>query len=144
IAEGIELAFHKASADSMKFTDAEAAAANTYASVSAIPGVGWILAPAAAAGAFAAVMAFDTGSWSVPATMPAIVHAGEMIIPADMAASIRGGGGLGGSVTVNLGGISNIDARSVAQLFNSPTLLRSLAVNLGRYMASNPSTQGAF
>ncbi len=43
---------------------------------------------------------FDVGSWSVPATMPAIDHAGEMIVPADFAGAIRGGaasiGGGGG------------------------------------------------
>jgi hypothetical protein len=43
--------------------------------------------------------AFKTGSWFVPATAPAVVHKGEMILPADVAQAVRdaaGGGGSGG------------------------------------------------
>ena len=51
--------------DWQRASDAKTAAANAYASVSAIPVVGPFLAPEAAAGAFAAVMAFD-GAVSSP------------------------------------------------------------------------------
>ena len=37
---------------------------------------------------------FATGSWSVPNTGPAIVHQGEMIIPADVASRLRNFGGM--------------------------------------------------
>ena len=78
------------------------AAANTYASVSAIPYVGWIMAPVAAAGAFAAVAAYnvmtslDVGAWNLPHDMPANLHAGEMVIPQNFAEGLRSGGGIGG------------------------------------------------
>jgi hypothetical protein len=83
------------------------AAAHTYASVSAIPYVGWLLAPGAAAAAFAAVAAFDSltaldvGAWNLPSDMPAQLHAGEMVVPANFADGLRGamggGGGTGGA-----------------------------------------------
>ena len=81
------------------------AAAHTYASVSAIPYVGWILAPVAAAGAFAAVAAYnvvtslDVGAWNLPRDMPANLHAGEMVIPQNFAEGMRRGGGIGGGNT---------------------------------------------
>jgi hypothetical protein len=44
---------------------------------------------------------YETGSWSVPYTGPALVHQGEMIIPAGAAAAVRAGGG-GGNITINV------------------------------------------
>lgn len=38
---------------------------------------------------------FATGSWNVPMTGPALIHKGEMVIPADLAARLRGGQGIG-------------------------------------------------
>lgn len=38
---------------------------------------------------------FATGAWNVPATGPALVHKGEMIIPSDIATRLRGGMGMG-------------------------------------------------
>lgn len=76
--------------------DAKVAAANVYKWVSAIPYVGPFLAPEAAAAAFAAVSAFgsfDVGAWSLPSDMIAMVHQGEMIVPADVAAQVRAGTG---------------------------------------------------
>ena len=75
--------------------DAAKAAAGAYASVSSIPLVGWLLAPAAGAAAFAAVAAyeglasFDVGTDRVPADMIAQIHKDEMIIPATQANTIR-------------------------------------------------------
>jgi tRNA(Ser,Leu) C12 N-acetylase TAN1 len=75
-------------------SDAGVAAAGTMASISAIPYIGPFMAPEMAAQAFAATMAFgsfDTGSWDVPSNQLAMVHAGEMIIPANVAGPMRGG-----------------------------------------------------
>lgn len=70
---------------------------------------------------------FDVGSWRVPSDMIAAIHKDEMIIPADMAARLRGeggsgtgtlgkvdvvrGGGSGGAVTVSI--VNNYGAASV-------------------------------
>lgn len=43
---------------------------------------------------------YATGSWNVPSTGPAVIHKGEMVIPARTAAAIRASGG--GSTTVVL------------------------------------------
>jgi hypothetical protein len=67
--------------------DAAKAFTGTYASVAQIPYVGWILAPVAAAGAFAAVAGYeslaslDTGTNYVPRDMVAQIHEGERIVP---------------------------------------------------------------
>jgi hypothetical protein len=74
----LNAALQKTIGEGTKLTDAETAAANTYAQVSAIPVVGWILAPVAAAAAFAAVLAFEGGGVS-NATQPVLVHGGEII-----------------------------------------------------------------
>jgi hypothetical protein len=86
--------------ESTKLSDAAATARHTYASASAIPLVGWVIAPVAAAAAFAAVMAFEKGG-----IVPAAVHEGEMILPAHIshfvqmaAANAGGSGGAGGNV----------------------------------------------
>jgi len=72
-------------------SDAGEAAANVYANVSAIPFVGWIMAPIAAATAFAAVAAFAEGGWDeVPGDgHPAILHKQEMVLPAKFATPLR-------------------------------------------------------
>ena len=77
-------------------TSAATAAANTYSSVSQIPYVGWILAPAAAAAAFAAVIAFGGklpssagGLWNVPSDTMAFIHKQETILPAHIAQPMR-------------------------------------------------------
>jgi hypothetical protein len=67
---------------SAQVQDAGQAAAGAYASVSSIPIIGPFLAPAAAAVAYGAVMAFDQGSWQLDRDQLAQVHAGEMIVPA--------------------------------------------------------------
>lgn len=95
--------------------DAAKAYSGVYASVAQIPYVGWILAPAAASAAFAAVAAYqslaslDVGTMYVPRNMPAMLHEGEAVLPRpfaeDYRASLRGSGsgGLGGG-----GGGTNI------------------------------------
>jgi hypothetical protein len=117
--------------------DAYESAANVYASVSAIPYVGWILAPIAAAGAFATVAAFDsfdTGTPYVPNDMLAQIHQGEAIIPAKTAAKWRDGdlgiggeGGGGGDTHVHLN-VSAIDAAGVAGFMKQHSGLISKAL----------------
>jgi hypothetical protein len=72
------------------------AAANTYADVAEIPYVGWLLAPAAAVGAFAAVAAYQTvasaegGQERVPYNgQPTNLHKDEMVLPAHVADGVR-------------------------------------------------------
>ena len=100
--------------------DAEGAAAGTYNSVSQIPVVGWLLAPAAAAASFAAVAAydsFDVGTPNVPHDMTAQIHQGEAIVPAKTAEKWRDGDlGVGGGGT-HLH-VHAMDSRDVKRFFN--------------------------
>lgn len=72
----------------LKLSAAKTAAANTYKSVSGIPIVGPFIAPAAAAGAFAAVEAFDLGGVvgnrmglsGMGAHVPILAEAGERVL----------------------------------------------------------------
>jgi hypothetical protein len=106
---------------------AASGAAAVYDDVAQIPYVGWLLAPAAAAAAFAAILAFggdipsyDTGAWNIPSDTLAMVHQGETILPAGMAADFRAaiaGGGAGGdsySITVQA-----IDTQTGAQFLKN-------------------------
>ena len=74
---------------------AATAAANAYSAVAQVPIVGPVLAPAAAAAAFAGVMAFDSlasaaGGWErVPQDQMAMVHKNEMVLPANIAGGFR-------------------------------------------------------
>jgi hypothetical protein len=89
--------------------DAKAAAAGAYKAIVSIPYVGPFLAPAAAAVAFAGVMAFDSaeGGYDIPSNVNPLtqLHKNEMVLPAPLANVIRGmassgggdGGGSGGS-----------------------------------------------
>jgi hypothetical protein len=115
------------------------AAAHTYASVSAIPYVGWLLAPAAAAAAFAAVMAFkvltslDQGAWNLPQNMTANLHAGEMVVPASYASGMRAamtgnGGGGGSSVALHYSPNVSGGGGDLAQL------MRTQAAEFKRYI----------
>jgi len=77
---------------------AASTAAAVYDDVAQIPYVGWLLAPPAAAAAFAAVAAFGgsissaEGGWeTVPRDgMPAELHRNEMVLPASVAGPVRG------------------------------------------------------
>lgn len=140
---------------------AAVAAANAFAATAAIPYVGPALAPGAATAAFGATMAwasalsFDVGAWNLPADMPANVHKGEMIVPANFADGVRsaisgggnsGGGGLGGG---GRGGpqitfapqVQAMDGRSAVAYLSDPAVLRPLAARLSAYMDMNRSTR---
>lgn len=129
------------------------AAANAFAATAAIPIVGPELAPAAAATAYAEVMAFSAsaipgfavGSWSVPSDMLAMIHQGEMIIPAAQAAQVRTGGGSPGAGFPGVGGgmggivfnVQAIDAAGVQAFFNAHG--DKIARTVTRHMTANPS-----
>lgn len=112
--------------------DAAKAAAGAYSAVVEIPIIGPILAPPAAAVAFAAVSAFEglvgsfeIGAWNVPYAMPAIVHQGETILPKPFAEDFRAavssresGSGDGGQVTHVFKGIKKDELYSGADLLN--------------------------
>ena len=74
-------------------SDAETAAGGAYSATAAIPYVGPFLAPAAAAVAYAGVMAFSSaeGGYDIPANVNPItqLHAKEMVLPAQHADTIR-------------------------------------------------------
>lgn len=76
--------------------NAYTAASGAYSAVAGIPYVGPVLAPIAAAAAFAGVMAFDVisasgGMGDVPGDdMPALLHKREMVLPAPIATMVRG------------------------------------------------------
>lgn len=73
-------------------SDAGTAAAGVYSSAAQIPLIGWLIAPIAAAAAFAGVMAFnsfDKGAWELPHDTIARVHKGETILNASEASDFR-------------------------------------------------------
>jgi hypothetical protein len=84
-----------ATALSQLMHSAATAAGNAYSAVAGIPYAGPILAPAAAAAAFAGVLAFDAmasaaGGWDrVPEDQLAMVHKNEMVLPANLAGGFR-------------------------------------------------------
>lgn len=81
--------------DQQRLGDAKTAASNAYASISAIPIIGPVLAPAAAAVAFGAVMAFDQGTDFVPGdprrgdVVPAMLKPGEGVVPGGVMDGLR-------------------------------------------------------
>ena len=116
-----------------------ASAAETFAGIFGFlaPILGPAAAGPAAAGqatvlaAGAALPSFDTGAWNLPADMVAMVHRGEMIVPAGVAGQIRDGAAGGGSMTVQHHAHFNVtamDARSVGRFFrdNGKTILGAI------------------
>lgn len=87
--------------------DAGAAAAGAYKAVVGIPYIGPFLAPAAAAVAYAGVLAFESaeGGYDIPSGVNPVVqtHQREMILPEEHADTIRslGGKGKGGVVHIH-------------------------------------------
>ena len=89
-----------------------------------------MLAPAAAAAAYAgtmAVAAFDIGAWSIPHDQLAMVHRNELVMPAAEAGAFRGllsgaasgGGSSSRSVTVSPSfNIHSMDSATVATTLN--------------------------
>lgn len=108
----------KAAASGDIMMKASESAANVYESVSAIPYVGWIMAPAAAAAAFGAVAAFNSfevGTNYVPTDMKAQIHEGERIVPkADnqrLMEAVEGGGSGGAQIHFHIKAMDGKDVK---------------------------------
>jgi hypothetical protein len=110
--------------------DAAKAFSGTYAAVAQIPYVGWILAPAAAAAAFAAVAAYeglaslDVGTNYVAKGGLAMIHEGEAVVPKAYNPAAGGDGGGGYSEQHNYNGdinLSALDARGLRSLLSGPS-----------------------
>jgi len=90
------LAAYLAASIKVAFADAARAASGAYAAMAGIPYVGPIVAPIAAAAAFAGVMAFETmipsaaQGWDVDRTGLTMIHDQEMVLPANIAEGFRG------------------------------------------------------
>jgi hypothetical protein len=115
-------------------SDAAVAAAGAFAATALIPYVGPVLAPAAAADAFAAVSAFapmaafEIGTNYVPRDMIAKVHEGEQIVPKaynPAAGGVSAGAG-GGRTSLH---VTAMDGRSVERVLlrNSSQVTRALS-----------------
>lgn len=119
--ELIGLVLHKTIGAQQRLDDAKSAAAGAYKAVVGIPYVGPFLAPPAAAVAFAAVAAFESGTDYVPRTGLAMLHEGERVTPRaenlQISKLLGGGGGgqRGGDIHFhNSPTFSAIDGASVA------------------------------
>ncbi len=133
---GLQAAFGNGLRSAEIRKDAGAAAAAAYKAVVGIPYVGPFLAPAAAAVAYAGVLAFDSaeGGYDIPAGLNPItqLHQNEMVLPAPLAQGVRnmvdqqgvGGGSGGGS-----GGIVHIHGKP-GSTFTQDQLV-SMLRNLG-------------
>jgi len=123
-----------ASGSATVFDDANKAASGAFSAVAGIPFVGPILAPVAAATAFAAVMAFDVfsarGGFDIPAGLNPVtqLHEREMVLPASIADPLRAGLAGGGRPAGGDIHIHAIDAASFQRLLmdNKSALARAL------------------
>jgi len=120
-------------------SDAGLAAANVYASVSAIPVVGPFIAPPMAEAALAQVMSYAAiASFAEGGIMPrddlAILHSQEMVLPADISKGLQGaiqGGSLGGGDHVHFH-IHAIDAQSFENTAVMGKIKKELTLHLRR------------
>ena len=104
-------------------------------------------ASASEAAALAAGMApLAVGAWEIPSVMPALLHPGEMVVPANFASGIRGaaagggGGGQGGGSTqlVFAPNVSSFNPSGMQSTLRS--MMPQLAQMLRQYQNLNPST----
>lgn len=81
---------------------------------------------------------FAAGAWEIPATMPAILHSGEMVLPSGPAGALRsalegdgGSGAGGGGANINLS-VSAMDAAGVQRFFQQygRQIAQTLALHL--------------
>lgn len=118
--------------------DAAKAFSGTYASVAQIPYVGWLLAPAAASAAYAAVAAYeglaslDVGTNYVAKGGLAQIHEGEAVVPKQYNPAAGGMGG-GGEIHVH-NHLSAIDASGIEDMVHSPGYRDMVASSLGKYV----------
>ena len=132
---------------------ASVAAAAAFADSASLGPVGLAAAPEAAAGAYAAVSAFQlsvpglaVGAYDVPGDMLAQIHKGEMVVPANFSDGIRAGavslggpGGGGGSAPNFAIHLSAIDTQSGMAFLNANAA--ALAKTVSRHLRMNPSTR---
>lgn len=123
--------------------NAYTAASGAYSSASAIPYIGWIIAPAAGVAAFAAVAAFGSGiasaesGYDIPAGINPVtqLHQREMVLPSKHADVIRSladnGGASRGDMHVH---VHAMDTRSVVQALESGGALRTALTKMQRNM----------
>lgn len=95
------------------------------------------------------VMGFAGGSYSVPSTMLAVVHQGEMIIPSGDAAAIRSGtagvGNGGGGITINVSApltAHALDATGLTAVLERHAT--TIAATVARVMDQNPSLRPSY
>lgn len=129
--------------------NAAVSASGAYSATAMIPYVGPILAPAAAATAYAAtaayagmILPFAEKGYDVPGDTMAFLHKREMVLPANIADTVRGmaeGGGGGGGGSVNNYTIQAIDAAGVKKFFQRHA--REMAKTTSRQMQDNPNTR---
>lgn len=148
VADATGAAARAASAVAEVGANAAVAASGAYAAIAAIPYVGPMMAPGAAATAYAgaaawgasiAIPSFAVGAWSLPGDMIAQVHKGEMIVPAFAAEQVRNGGSVGGAggggdLHVHL---NAIDTQSGAAFIAAQ--MPYLARRLKAHLSNNPS-----
>jgi hypothetical protein len=121
------------------------AAKGAYSSAAQIPYIGWIIAPIAAAAAFAGVEAFGSaeGGYEVPPGASPMVqlHPRELVMPADISGGMKqliaSGGGGGGNVTMNAN-VQALDGKSALDILSANAnglakIVASAKRNGGRY-----------
>lgn len=122
-------------------TDAKAAAAAAWKATAGIPVIGPVLAPIAAATAFAGVEAFSAeGGMVVPADNTlSLLHANEMVLPANLSAGLKdligNGSAGGGDIHVHYSPqVSAVDASGVENFFhrNQPALVKAIRTAVRR------------
>lgn len=124
------------------------AAAWAFADSASLGPPGLAAAPGAAAAAEATVMSFQalvplaTGAWNIPQTTPALLHAGEMVVPQTFASGIRSAGGVvsgmnsgGNTQNVTLNHTANVSGNTGnvgPQLRQSDAFMKSFVGNATR------------
>lgn len=136
--------------------DAKQAASGAWKAVVGIPIIGPILAPIAAAAAFAGVMAFSAeDGWDVPGGggagidgrggRPAIIHPREMVLPAQIADAVRAlPNGIAGATTAtaSLRGASATVGSFSDGAFSSPRISGGVGSAQGRGSRSAGASAG--
>jgi len=121
------LAIQKAQNTVAGTSDAVTAAKGAYASAAQIPYIGWLVAPIAAAAAFAGVEAFGSaegGAVIAPGQNPIMqLHSNEMVIPSSISKglqqAIAGGGFGGGPGNINVtSNVNALDPRSISDIID--------------------------
>lgn len=129
---------HKASAVSRVMSEAGVAGAAGTASMAAAPFPIDLSAPAfgasmaASAASYVGLASFDVGAWNLSKDQMAMVHSGEMIIPANLAGGMRelfkiAGGGEGSGAQTSIGG----------HTFNYSPTINHADPDLGRMLNSS-------